>query len=208
MLMVARVLQGCSSAVVWTVGMAVLAETLPPERLGVAMGTVGSVVSLGMVSSPVLGGTIFHAFGYQAVFWVLGGMLVVDVFLRLMMIERKDAEKWGVVVVEPEPETVDENTALINTPSPVRPAPSSMLKLFLVYTSHNPDLVSPIFDGVMDGIYEFHYLHWTFRRSSTPPSQTHILVHGIDFRRNICYTRRPRDDPWSRLRLASRPLRK
>jgi MFS family permease len=58
MLMVARVLQGCSSAVVWTVGMAVLAETLPPERLGVAMGTVGSVVSLGMVSSPVLGGTI------------------------------------------------------------------------------------------------------------------------------------------------------
>src|SRR5271170_2193442 len=84
-LLVARVLQGCSSAVVWTVGIAVLADTLPTEQLGFAMGTVGSVVSLGMVSAPVLGGTIYHTFGFDVVFWVLGGMLLVDVMLRLMM---------------------------------------------------------------------------------------------------------------------------
>jgi MFS family permease len=127
-LLVARVLQGCSSAVVWTVGMAVLAETLPTEQLGVTMGTVGSVVSLGMVSSPVLGGTIFHAFGYHAVFWTLGGILLVDVFLRLIMIERKDAEEWSVgVTAEPE---ANENTALLNNPPQVKSP--SLRSLFLV----------------------------------------------------------------------------
>ena len=128
-LVVARVLQGCSSAVVWTVGLAVLAETLPKEQLGVAMGMVGSVVSLGMVASPALGGTIYHNFGYQAVFWVLGTWLFVDVFLRLMMIERKDAEKWGIVIVEPEPE-VDESTGLLPTPAEVQSR--SMLSVILV----------------------------------------------------------------------------
>ena len=90
-LLVARILQGCSSAIVWTVGIAVLADTMPTGQLGVAMGTIGSVVSLAMVSAPVLGGTVYHTFGYEAVFYMLGAMLVIDVILRLLMIERKDA---------------------------------------------------------------------------------------------------------------------
>jgi MFS family permease len=112
-LLLARVLQGSSSAVVWTVGMAVLADTMPTEQLGVAMGTVGSVVSLGMVSAPVIGGAVFHTWGYEAVFWVLGGMLFIDVILRLMMIERKDAKQWDI---GPESETADESTGLLENP--------------------------------------------------------------------------------------------
>jgi MFS family permease len=97
-LLTARLFQGGSSAVVWTVGLAVVADTLPTKQLGFAMGTIGSVVSLAMVSAPVLGGTIFNAFGYEAVFWVLGGLLSFDVILRLLMIERCDARKWGIVI--------------------------------------------------------------------------------------------------------------
>jgi MFS family permease len=57
-LLIARILQRCLSAIVWTVGIAVLADTMPTEQLGIAMGTIGSVVSLAMVSAPVLGGTV------------------------------------------------------------------------------------------------------------------------------------------------------
>jgi MFS family permease len=114
-LLFARLLQGCSSAVVWTVGIAVLADTLPTEQLGVAMGTIGSVVALAMVSAPVVGGTIFHSFGFEAVFYTLVGFLAFDVILRLLMIERRDAKKWDIVDSESESEE-GENTALLNTP--------------------------------------------------------------------------------------------
>ena len=104
---------------------------MPTEQLGIAMGTIGSVVSLAMVSAPVLGGTVYHAFGFEAVFYVLGAMLVIDVILRLLMIERKDAEKWGVGV---ESETVaDECAPLLG--NSVEMKPTSLLKLFLVTRS-------------------------------------------------------------------------
>ena len=128
-LLVARVLQGCSSAVVWTVGMAVLADTLPTNQLGLAMGTIGSVVSLAMVSAPVLGGTIFHHFGYEAVFYVLGGFLMADVALRLMMIERKDALQYGMLCDE-ESESDGENETLLPTEATPQ---KSLLSMVLVH---------------------------------------------------------------------------
>jgi MFS family permease len=111
------------------VGIAVLADTLPTEQLGVAMGTIGSVVALAMVSAPVVGGTIFHSFGYEAVFYTLVGLLMFDVVLRLMMIERRDAKKWDIVDSESESEA-EENTALLETPVTGK----SMLSTVLVYT--------------------------------------------------------------------------
>jgi multidrug resistance protein len=127
-LLLARVLQGCSSAVVWTVGIAVLADTMPTEQLGVAMGTVGSVVSLGMVSAPVIGGAIFHKLGYEAVFWVFGGMLFIDFLLRLIMIERKDAKQWDIASGS---ETEDESTRLLSNSSSEFDA-KSMFTMILV----------------------------------------------------------------------------
>jgi len=126
LLLAARVLQGCSSAVVWTVGMALLADTLPTNQLGVAMGTIGSVVSLAMVSAPVLGGTLFHHFGYEAVFYVLGGFLLADVVLRLMMIERKDALQYGVLCDE-EPDSEGENRTLLPAERTASKSLSSMI---------------------------------------------------------------------------------
>jgi len=93
--------------------MAVLADTMPTEQLGIAMGTVGSVVSLAMVSAPVLGGTIYQTFGYMAVFWVLGGMLAIDIILRLSMIEKKDAKAWGIGADSESEPGLDENAALL-----------------------------------------------------------------------------------------------
>jgi predicted MFS family arabinose efflux permease len=40
-LMAARVLQGTSAALVWTVGLALCLETVGPENLGKTLGSVG-----------------------------------------------------------------------------------------------------------------------------------------------------------------------
>lgn len=156
----ARVLQGCSSAVVWTVGMALLADTLPTNQLGVAMGTIGSVVSLAMVTAPVLGGTIFHHFGYEAVFYVLGGFLLLDVVLRLLMIERKDALQYGVLCDEETDSEADgENRTLLPGEPTVQ---KSLLSMVLVYTSAIwADVVTTLPDCIMDSVHQLRYSRWT-----------------------------------------------
>ena len=107
---------------------------MPTEQLGIAMGTIGSVVSLAMVSAPVLGGTVYHFFGFAAVFYVLGAMLVIDVILRLLMIERKDAGRWGV---GEESETeAEEGAPLLQNSVEIKS--TSLLKLFLVRKAESP----------------------------------------------------------------------
>jgi len=101
------------------------------------MGTIGSVVSLAMVTAPVFGGAIFHRFGFLAVFWGLGGMLVFDVVLRLLMIELKDAKKWDVGLdVEESQHSVEgqpsETTQLLDGSENKEPPPS-LMKMFTVH---------------------------------------------------------------------------
>lgn len=49
-LVLARILQGISAAVVWVVGLALLADTIPRAELGQAMGGVFAAMSLGVSS--------------------------------------------------------------------------------------------------------------------------------------------------------------
>ncbi|KAK3713327.1 hypothetical protein LTR37_008519 [Vermiconidia calcicola] len=88
-----RVLQGISAAVVWVVGLALLVDTCPDE-VGQAMGYVGLSMSLAMLLAPLLGGIVFAASGYYAVFSMAFGLMVLDILLRVVMIEKKVAAKW------------------------------------------------------------------------------------------------------------------
>ncbi|KAK4539733.1 hypothetical protein LTR36_010386 [Oleoguttula mirabilis] len=89
-----RVLQGISAAVVWVVGLALIVDTVGPEGVGQAMGYVGLSMSLAILVAPLLGGVVFAASGYYAVFAMAFGLIVLDIILRLVMIEKKVAVKW------------------------------------------------------------------------------------------------------------------
>ena len=67
-LFVGRLVQGASSAIVHTVGMAILADTVEPAAAGTAMGFIGMSVALGVIVGPVIGGVLYHKYGYLAVF--------------------------------------------------------------------------------------------------------------------------------------------
>lgn len=93
LLVLGRLLQGLSAAIVWSVGCALLVDTMG-DSVGVAMGYVNMAMSMGLLIAPVIGGAVYEAVGYYAVFYVAFGIVVLDILLRLVMIEKKVARQW------------------------------------------------------------------------------------------------------------------
>lgn len=94
MLLVGRALQGASSALTWTVGLALVVDTVDKSHVGQAMGWIGMSLSLGILTAPLLGGLVYGKAGYFSVFAMCFGLLAVDIALRLIIIEVKDAKRW------------------------------------------------------------------------------------------------------------------
>lgn len=67
-LFVGRLVQGASSAVVHTVGNIILADTVGEAGVGPAMGLFGMSIAFGVLIGPVVGGVLYHNYGYLAVF--------------------------------------------------------------------------------------------------------------------------------------------
>ncbi|CAN9202652.1 unnamed protein product [Alternaria alternata] len=116
-LIVGRILQGASAAVVWVVGLALLADTVPQERLATATGWLTIGVSLGMLISPILGGVVYDKAGYNAVFGMCYALVGLDVVLRLLLVEKKVAARWDTNATGRP--SVDENAYLDKTITPV-----------------------------------------------------------------------------------------
>jgi MFS family permease len=107
-LIFARILQGASAAVVWTVGMALVKDTVGSENLGTAIGSMFSVVSVGELIAPVLGGVVYGKAGNTAVFGMGFGLLGLDIVMRLVMIEKKVAKRYELEY-DSVPETDEES---------------------------------------------------------------------------------------------------
>ncbi|WP_292365185.1 MULTISPECIES: MFS transporter [unclassified Methanoculleus] len=84
-LVVARTVQGVSAAATWSAGLALLADTCDPSRLGEKMGVALSAVGLGTVLGPVVGGLLFEYAGYMATFLV-PAVLVASVGLLVFAV--------------------------------------------------------------------------------------------------------------------------
>lgn len=90
---IGRVLQGVSAAICWAVGLALLADSMK-ERIGWAMGWVNWAMTAGFLLSPILGGVAYARAGYFSVYYMAFGLIVCDVVLRLILVERKVAKRW------------------------------------------------------------------------------------------------------------------
>lgn len=89
-----RILQGLSAAIVWTVGVSLLVDTVKQDQLGQAMGYVSMAMTAGDLVGPPLAGIVYNNAGYGSVFAMCFVLIGVDIFLRLVMIEKKDARQW------------------------------------------------------------------------------------------------------------------
>ncbi|MEO6271094.1 MAG: MFS transporter [Lautropia sp.] len=69
-LIAARAAQGLGAAVMLALGMALVAEAVPPGRAGSAMGMLGTMSAVGTALGPTIGGLLIARFGWQAIFLV------------------------------------------------------------------------------------------------------------------------------------------
>ncbi|MCJ1309477.1 hypothetical protein MMC25_003137 [Agyrium rufum] len=126
-LVVGRLLQGFSAAVVWTVGLALLVDTVGEDGIGQAMGYVAIGMSVAFLLGPLLGGVVYNRAGYYAVYYMAFALIILDIILRVLLVEKKMAAKWRTdETVSPETSSESEDKSLEATTLPVIPAPARM----------------------------------------------------------------------------------
>ncbi|NWH03752.1 MFS transporter [Desulfobacter latus] len=85
-LILIRLLHGTASLLVVPVAMALTADIAPPQKLGLYMGTLNMAIMLGLGFGPAMGGIIRDTLGFNAAFYIMGGLalmtsLMVAVFI-------------------------------------------------------------------------------------------------------------------------------
>lgn len=108
-LLVARILQGISASVVYTVGLALLVDTVGPSQIGEMIGYVSLSSTVAILLGPLLGGVIYAKAGYYAVYYTAFGLITLDIILRTILIEKKIAKQWEAVE-EPTQQEIDSAT--------------------------------------------------------------------------------------------------
>ncbi len=65
-----RVIQGIGAAMLMATGVAIITHAFPPKERGKAMGLIGTVVSIGSMAGPVMGGLLIQNVGWQSIFYI------------------------------------------------------------------------------------------------------------------------------------------
>src|ERR671910_1550869 len=85
-LIVARVLQGMGGALMMPQTLSLITIAFPPQKRGAAMGVWGSVVALGAVLGPLLGGYIVTDYPWEWIFLINIPVGIVAIFATLMVV--------------------------------------------------------------------------------------------------------------------------
>lgn len=86
LLLLARVLQGVAAGMSWVAGLALIAASTPIATRGRSMGLAMSMVSVGVLAGPPLGGLLVEAFGTRAPFLVAAALALADGLARYLLV--------------------------------------------------------------------------------------------------------------------------
>lgn len=65
-----RVVQGIGASVVFSINTAILVTSFPRNERGKALGFIGTIVAIGSIAGPILGGFLVDSLGWQYVFFI------------------------------------------------------------------------------------------------------------------------------------------
>ncbi|KAL4996709.1 major facilitator superfamily domain-containing protein [Aspergillus recurvatus] len=94
-LLIGRFFQSIVSNAMWIIGMATLADNLGSEHMGKISGAVSTVAAAGGCAGPAIAGLLFGLGGYWGAWSGAVFFLVVDIVLRLLMLEKPKAKDKG-----------------------------------------------------------------------------------------------------------------
>ena len=130
-LLVGRGIQAIGGNAAWIVGLATLAETVGQDNTGKTLGFISSFFVSGLLFGPMTSGMLLPLVGYRITWVAAISVLVVDMIMRVVMIENKQSRevidrKNSLTVGSPSdieatpanhPNEVNEQTALLNVSS-------------------------------------------------------------------------------------------
>ncbi|KAJ5928373.1 hypothetical protein N7466_007329 [Penicillium verhagenii] len=88
-LFIGRFFQSIASNALWIVGMVTMTENIGSEHMGKIAGLSSTMTAVGTTTGPVLAGILFGLGGYWLAWAGAIGFLVVDIIMRLLMVERQ-----------------------------------------------------------------------------------------------------------------------
>ncbi|KAF7563074.1 hypothetical protein G7046_g1061 [Stylonectria norvegica] len=94
-LIIGRILQGVSCGVLWTIGLALIADMFPRDKVGGILAYADTSLHLGLASSPPIAGSMLKAVGIDGIYGLAMGLIGVDILMRLFLIEPTVAVKWS-----------------------------------------------------------------------------------------------------------------
>ncbi|MDI7260636.1 MAG: MFS transporter [Thermodesulfobacteriota bacterium] len=83
-----RVIQGLGASATMAIGPAIITSAFPDRDRGRALGLVGSVVSLGFVTGPLLGGVLVEHIGWRSIFFINLPIGAIGIYLSLKILEK------------------------------------------------------------------------------------------------------------------------
>jgi EmrB/QacA subfamily drug resistance transporter len=96
-----RVIQAVGATMVLALGISILTESFPPTERGKALGYIGTAVSLGIVTGPVVGGILIEAFDWRSIFLVnlpvgiIGTVLAIKYVPDVRPVPGQTMDFWG-----------------------------------------------------------------------------------------------------------------
>jgi len=96
-----RIVQGTGAAMMAALGTAIVTEAFPDKERGKALGTIGGIVSIGIITGPVLGGILIDAISWHWIFFVnipigITGLLMVLRFVpSYILVKEQSFDYFG-----------------------------------------------------------------------------------------------------------------
>ncbi len=87
-LIASRMLQGLGASATMAIGPAIIATAFPEKDRGQALGLVGSVVSAGFLTGPLLGGFLVEHLGWRSIFFINLPIGIIGIFLSIKVLEK------------------------------------------------------------------------------------------------------------------------
>ncbi|RKO88870.1 major facilitator superfamily domain-containing protein [Blyttiomyces helicus] len=126
-LVMARMGQGISGGISWTIGFCMLADIFPASELGGVMGQALSANTLGFLVGPPLGGILFDWYGFTAPFLFCSALALIDLAGRLFIRPKVTSINYDA------PEDTEERSPLISdhtrSASPSSSSRTNMIEL-------------------------------------------------------------------------------
>jgi len=101
-----RIVQGMGSAMLMSIGIAIIIDAFPNEERGKAIGLHGAMISAGLLSGPVLGGFLLDTLDWRAIFYIRAPVGIIGLIMGWILLrEQKKSnikvkfDLWGAATL-------------------------------------------------------------------------------------------------------------